>query len=85
MKIRPGRAPGAAGPGAPRRAALQEGRSSLLMAAEGRTRRPWGAIGPETLRKHKSAKRPTRGLQFGGARSWAPIRLASIHQRPPAA
>jgi hypothetical protein len=50
--------PGAAGPGAHAQAALQEEPSSPLIAAEGRTRRPQGAIGPETLRKRKSAKRP---------------------------
>jgi hypothetical protein len=60
MKIRPPGAPTQPGPAPRARAAPQQGRSSLLMAAEGRTHRARGAIGPKTLCKRRSAKRPGR-------------------------
>jgi hypothetical protein len=51
MKIRPGRAP-RRGRGRRRgRAALQQVRRLLFSAAGGRTHRPWGGIGPDTLPK----------------------------------
>jgi hypothetical protein len=73
--------PAPPGPGARARPAMGEVRGLLLIAVAARTRRLWAAIGPETLRKRGSAKRPGRPRNHPPHPAPAPDRATA--NRPP--